>query len=203
MEPSNNVSPPAKKVDIEKTDLETEKTVQEENTPNNDRVCKHLDNQITEMEKRMETSLSASLSATITASVTAGLKGLIDSSLKSALETMKKMVNEAIEEHPTIKTHGEQLDSLETENILLKNEVSVIEGENKQIKQRLANIESRTLQQNLIFRGIPEDQWEKETTTRHKIYVELINLITTEDESPEAKLKMAKKLEIRSCRRLG
>ena len=115
---------------------------------------------------------------------------------------MKKSVDEAIEENPTVKMHGEQIDSLETENIILKNKVNKIEGENKQIKQRLTNIECRSLQQNLIFRGVPEDQWEKETTTRHKVYVELINLVSAE-ETPEAKLKMAKKLEIRSCRRLG
>ena len=196
MEPSNNISPPAKKAEIEKEGMTG-------NTPSSDRVCKHLDTQINEMEKHLETSLSASLSASITANVTAGLKDLIDSSLKTALETMKKSVDEAIEENPMIKMHGEQIDSLETENIILKNKVSIIEGENKQIKQRLANIECRSLQQNLIFRGISEEQWEKETTTRHKVYVELTNLISTEEDTPEVKMIMAKKLEIRSCRRLG
>ena len=163
---------------------------------------KHLDSQLNEMEKRLETSLTASLSASITANVMAGLKDLIDNSLKNALETMKKSVDEAIEENPTVKMHGEQIDSLETENIILKNKVNKIEGENKHIKQRLTNIECRSLQQNLIFRGISEEQWEKETTTRHKVYVELVNLVSAE-ETPEAKLKMAKQLEIRSCRRLG
>ena len=63
-------------------------------------------------------------------------------------------------------------------------------------------MECRSFQHNLIFRGVPEEQWEKENTTRHEVYVELINLISAED-TPEAKLKMAKKLEIRSCKRLG
>ena len=199
--------PPAKKADLEKVDSVDENEphnsmMQEKSTPTSDKVCKHLDSQLNEMEKCLETSLTASLSASITANVTAGLKDLIDNSLKNALETMKKSVDEAIEENPTVKMHGEQIDSLETENIILKNKVHKIEGENKQIKQRLTNIECRSLQQNLIFRGISEEQWEKETTTRHKVYVELINLISAE-ETPEAKLKMAKKLEIRSCKRLG
>ena len=207
MEPSNRTSPPAKKMDVEKEDLMNDskpqdRSAQVKGTPTSDKVCKHLDTQLNEMEKRLETSLTASLSASITANVTAGLKDLIDSSLKNALETMKKSVDEAIEENPTVKMHGEQIDSLETENIILKNKVNKIEGENKQIKQRLTNIECKSLQHNLLFRGVPEEQWEKETTTRHKVYVELINLISAED-TPEAKLKMAKKLEIRSCKRLG
>ena len=75
-------------------------------TPSSERVCKHLDTQLSDMEKRLETSLTASLSASITASVTAGLKGLIDSSLKEALEIMSSKVNEVIDDHPTIVHHG-------------------------------------------------------------------------------------------------
>ena len=182
-------------------------------TPTSDKVCKHLDSQLTDMEKRLKASLSASLSASIAASVTAGLKGLIDDSLKTALETMTKTVNETIDEHPTIKQHGEQLDSLETENLILKNKVSCIEGENSQMKHRLANIESRALQHNIILRGVPEEDWEKESTTRHKVYIELSYLIKSdetntkelnEDELKTLRLKaIKKKIEIRSCKRIG
>ena len=182
-------------------------------TPNSDKVCKHLDNQLTDMEKRLEASLSASLSASITASVTAGLKGLIDDSLKTALETMTNTVNETIDKHPTIKQHGEQLDSLETENIILRDKVSLIEGENSKMKHRLASIESRALQHNIIIRGITEEDWEKESTTKSKAYTELAHLIppeqTTnkelkEDEILALKLKaIKKKINIRSCKRIG
>ena len=199
MEPSSKTSPPAKKVDLEKSESQEaykahDSVTRDKSTPTSDKVCKHLDSQLNEMEKRLETSLTASLSASITANVTAGLKDLIDNSLKNALEEMKKSVDVAIEENPTVKMHGEQIDSLETENIILKNKVNKIEGENKQIKRMLTNIECRSLQHNLIFRGVPEEQWEKETMTRHKVYVELINLVSSEE---------AKKLEICSCRRLG
>ena len=84
-------------------------------------TMEHFDTQMSEMETR--------LTSNITASVTAGLRAIIDSSVKEALETIKNSVDEAIESHPTIKTHSEQLDSLETENILLKSKVSAMEGE--------------------------------------------------------------------------
>ena len=172
-------------------------------TPSSERVCKHLDNQLSDMEKRLETSLTASLSASITASVTAGLKDLIDSSLKEPMETMSSKVNEVIDDHPTIKQHGEQIDSLETENILLKSKVNKMEDESTSMKRRLVNMETRALANNLIIRGIPEDEREKESTTRNKIYVELIPLVTCEDSDLQLQLHEAKKLEIRSCKRLG
>ena len=107
----NNGSPPAKKENKEDPENKGK-----ESTPSSERVCKHLDTQLSDMEKRLETSLTASLSASITASVTAGLKDLIDSSLKEALETMSNKVNEVIDDHLTIIHHGEKIDSLETEN---------------------------------------------------------------------------------------
>ena len=200
------ISPPTKKID---TDENTPPMEKKENanptssTPTSDKVCKHLDSQLSDMEKRLETSLTANLSASITASVTAGLKGLIDSSLKEALETMSNRVNEIIDEHPTVVQHGEQLDSLETENLILKSKVSKMEGEATNLKKRLETIESRALENNLIIRGVEEDEWEKESTTRSKIYSELIPLITCESKNPKKQLLEAKKLEIRNCKRLG
>ena len=210
------ISPPAKKLDKDETtppvnkmdkdeattpSEQKEKKVKEKtSTPTSDKVCKHLDSQLSDMEKRLETSLTASLSASITASVTAGLKGLIDSSLKEALETMSSKVNEVIDEHPTIVQHGEQLDSLETKNLILKSKVMKMEGEASHLKKRLETIESRALENNLIIRGISEEEWEKELTTRNKIYSELIPLITCESNNPQKQLREAKKLEIRNCK---
>ena len=217
----NQYSPPAKKMDKSQdpptkkmdksqdpTDPDGEQSPQaqlkeNEKTPTSDKVCKHLDNQLNDMEKRLETSLTASLSASITASVTAGLKDLIDSSLKTALETMKNSVDEAIEQNPTVKLHGEQIDSLETENLILKKKVTAMEGEHTQMKRKITIMGNKALLHNIIIRGINEDKKEKETTTRHKLYLEFTNLVTADEETKEAKLKMAKQLEIRSCKRIG
>ena len=190
----NSNSPPAKKLDKDETTppKDQKNPSKEEITPSSDRVCKHLDTQLSDMEKRLETSLSASLSASITASVTAGLKGLIDSSLKEALETMSNKVNEVISEHPTIVQHGEQIDSLETENLILKTKVTKMEGETSNMKKRLETIESRALENNLIIRGLTEDEWEKESTMHNKIYAELIPLTTCDSENPHKQLLEAK-----------
>ena len=131
----NSDSPPTKRLDKDKESKD--ETVL---SPSSDKVCKHLDTQLSDMEKRLESSLSASLSASITASVTAGLKDLIDTSLKTALVTMSNKVNEVIEEHPVIVQHGEQLDSLETENLILKSKMSKMEDESSQMKKKIATM---------------------------------------------------------------
>ena len=64
-------------------------------------------------------------------------------------------------------------------------------------------MENRALANNLIIRGIPEDERERKSTTQSKIYAELIPLITCEEENLQLQLQEAKKLEIRSCKRLG
>ena len=56
MEPPTKTSPPAKKVDLEKVDSVDENkpqdsVMQEKSTPTSDKVCKHLDSQLNEMEK--------------------------------------------------------------------------------------------------------------------------------------------------------
>ena len=185
-----NGSPPSKRQD------------KDESTPSSEKVCKHLDTQLGDMEKRLEASLSATLSASITASVTAGLKDLIDTSLQKAMVTMSNRVNEVIEEHPVVVQHGEQIDSLKTENLILKSKMSKMEDESTHMKKKIASMESRALSNNLIIKGIPEEEWEKESTTRSKIYSELAKLIENE-ESDTQKLKKAKKLEMRNCKRLG
>ena len=48
---------------------------------------------------------------------------------------MSNKVNEVINEHPTVVHHGEQIDSLETENLILKTKVLKMEGETSNMKK--------------------------------------------------------------------
>ena len=137
-------------------------------------TMEHFDTQMSEMEIRLTNN--------ITASVTAGLRAIIDSSVKEALETIKNSVDDAIESNPTIKNHSEQLDSLETENILLKSKVIVMEGEQKKLQLKLNQIENKSLQQCIIIKGIKEEEWEKESVSKDKIYKELTYLVSPDRE---------------------
>ena len=173
-------TPPAKRQDPgEKSPKDKESPLNDNNGNKNPKekhekndlvTMEHFDTQMSEMEIR--------LSNNITASVTAGLRVIIDSSVKKALETIKNSVDDAIEMNPTIKNDSEQLDSLETENILLKLKVSVMEGEQKKLQLKLNQIENRSLQQCIIIKGIKEEEWEKESVSKDKIYKELTYLVS-------------------------
>ena len=127
MDSPNKESPPNKKHEAEAESTEDAKTEKALDT----KTYQHIDTKLNEMERRLESALSASLSESITKSVTAGLQTIIDTSLKAALDTMSKNVDKAIEQNPTVKQHGEQLDSLETENMILKTKVRTMEGKQK------------------------------------------------------------------------
>ena len=207
MDTTSPVETPAAKrqdprvLDITKNPNEKEKGNNTKHKKNDLVTMEHFDTQMSEMESRLTNN--------ITASVTAGLRAIIDSSVKEALETIKNSVDDAIQSNPTIKNHSEQIDSLETENILLKSKVSVMEGEQKKLRSKLNQIENKSLQQCIIIKGIKEEEWEKEATSKNKIYKELSYLVSPDreikDKTEELKyrLKLAKRLEIRSCKRLG
>ena len=197
MESPNKESPPNKKHEAEAEPTENATGEQALDT----KTYQHIDTKLDEMEKRLETALSASLSKSITESVTAGLQTIIDTSLKAALDTMSKNVDEAIEQNPTVKQHGEQLDSLETENMILKTKVRTMEVKQKDMDKKISEMERKSLQNNLIFKGIPETEWEKENVHRQKVFRELTKIST--GDTDQAKLKAAKKMNIRACKRLG
>ena len=202
----NSDTPPNKKhgISTEAGALEKNKSKKKNEEDLSTDTYQHIDNKLNSMEKHLEASLSASLSESITKSVTDSLKDIIDNSLKEALDTMSKNVNKAIEENPTVIQHGEQIDSLETENLLLKSKVQNMEGEQQQMKKKLSEIEKRSLQNNLIFRGIQEDEWEKEPTSRAKLYSELAILYSGHQEKNKPSKKMqTQRIEIQNCRRIG
>ena len=161
----------------------------------------HIDTKLNAMERRLETALTSSLSQSLTRNVTEGLRKIIDSSLKEALSTISKNIDKAIEENPTIKLQGEQIDSLETENMMLKTKVCAMEGNQKEITKKLSDMERKALQNNLIFKGIREEEWEKEASSKLKIYKELAKIMTGENDN--LKMKSAKKINIRACKRMG
>ena len=128
----------------EKEQTEPPKQLDSLNTSLEPNTYQHIDTKLTDMERRLEAALTAILSENLTRSVTAGLKGIIDTSLKEALVTMSKNVDKAIEENPTVKLHGEQIDSLETDNMMLRTKVHTMEGNQKQITKKITDMERKS-----------------------------------------------------------
>ena len=71
----------------------------------------------------------------------------------------------------------------------------------KEITKKLTEMERKSLQNNLIFKGIREEEWEKESSSKAKIYKELSKIMTGDTDS--LKMKSARKINIRVCKRMG
>ena len=71
----------------------------------------------------------------------------------------------------------------------------------EELKAKLISIENRTLENCLVFRGLPESEYEKESKTRKKIKEAFKNLISSN--SDEEAEQSVKHFEIRRCKRLG
>ena len=69
------------------------------------------------------------------------------------------------------------------------------------LKHRVSKLETKLLESNLIMHGVPEEAWEHESNRHEKIYNAIASTVNEAD--PWEKLKTARKIPIRSSRRLG
>ena len=79
--------------------------------------------------------------------------------------------------------------------------VTVLETEQGLLKSKLSAIERKTLECCLIFKGIPDSDWEKESVTMQKLYRELS--CTVDGETETEHLSGAKNMLIKRCKHLG
>ena len=88
------------------------------------------------------------------------------------------------------------MDSMKTQT-----SVNKINKEQDKLKVKLISIENCTLENCLVFRGLPEGEYEKESETRKKVKDTLKNLISSN--SAEEAEQTIKNIEIQRCKHLG
>ena len=146
-----------------------------------------------EMEGRLENNLTMNL--------TQNLRSIIDESVNKAIEKVTASVNKIIEANPVIQTHSNAIAELQKDSMKTQTSVNKINKDQEELKAKLISIENRTLENCLVFRGLPESEYEKESETRKKIKETLKNLISSN--SNEEAEQTVKNFEIRRCKRLG
>ena len=117
--------------------------------------------------------------------------------LKPIQETLARMtrVKEKVERHES------KIKRLETDNWKLKAEVKTLKQELKDVNKRIIDLENKSLDKNLIFHGIPEDQGIEREDIVSKIYQEISPTINRETDNE--RLQVASEIEIVKVRRLG
>ena len=94
-----------------------------------------------------------------------------------------------------------RIKELTEENVNLHSEISKVKTELNEFKERLTSLENKSLECNLIFRGMEEPANKTIDSLREKIYWLLAD--TVDNPVASERLAAAKSLGIYQCRRLG
>ena len=101
-----------------------------------------------EMERSLENNLTMNL--------TQNLRSIID-------ESVNKAVNKIIEANPVIQTHSTAISKLQKDSVKTQTSVTKLNKDQEGLKAKLISIENHTLENCLVFRGLPENEYEKES----------------------------------------
>ena len=156
------------------------------------------------MEKRITTSLKCDKESELNnmeERLTKNLKDTIDKSMKEAIQTLTSNSETLVSNNPIVQSTSKEIKTLKLENARLTRQVQVLTSEQSKLQQKITSMEHRSLENAVVFRGIPEDMNETDYSMREKIYQEIS--FTLEGESPTMKIAMAKNMVIRRCRRVG
>ena len=162
-------------------------------------ICSMTD--MKQMEERLHTSLTNSLMTSLTSSLREELKGIVSDSIKGAVDTLNRTASRFDDCSGALQKHDEEIKGLKEENDKLLQKVTVLETEQGLLKSKLSAIERKTLECCLIFKGIPDTDWEKESLTLQKLYKELSRIVDGETEAE--RLSGAKNMLVKRCKRLG
>ena len=192
--PKEKISPPYKKINPNE-DLKGPISMSEEE-------YKKMENNLhTKLTASLTTSLTESLSSSLKDSLKDDMKNMIDSSLAGAIESMNNASARMTESSNLMNRHGLVITELQEENKKLNRRLFNLETTNKKLTSKITAIENRSLETNLIIKGIEDEKWEKEGSSVAKVYQEIA--ATIEADNQEERMTAIKKMGIRRCRRLG
>ena len=129
------------------------------------------------------------------------MKSVVDSSISEALKHIGVTVSTLIAADPIVKIHTTNLAKLESENKKLNRTVQILAAEQSKLKEKIDQIKKRGLDHCIIIRGIQEQYKETDAMLRERVFAEIS--FTVLGTNYEEKVELAKKMSIRSCRRLG
>ena len=112
------------------------------------------------MEKRIMTSLKCDKESELKnmeERLTKNLKDTIDKSMKEAIQTLTSNSEALVSNNPTVQTTSKEVSTLKLENARLKRQVQILTSEQSKLQQKIIIMEQRSLENAVVFRGIPED----------------------------------------------
>ena len=157
--------------------------------------------EIDNMEKRLHDSLTKSLTASLTTSLTASLQTTNDVKLQDAIDSMNNAVNKMMQCSSSMNQHAMNIDRVQAQVTHMQEEYEKTRVSHDAVKSKVMFLEKKSLESNLVIRGISEEKFEKESVTLEKIYLVLVQTIAA-DNDIERNLAV-RRIGIKRCRRIG
>ena len=154
-------------------------------TTNNNPDGVELIPELKELEKRLNTSMLIN----------------INKCIAEALQPIKDSIDKIVNSSTQIDCHDNEIKCLNIENSALKTQVSELPNDMDSIKLKLNQLENKSLECNLIFRGVEESLNETEYSMKDKIHRIISETFNYHDE--QSRLSAARCCIIRKCKRLG
>ena len=127
---------------------------------------------------------------------------------KSLSKLMKKELRSIKKDLGSLKNSQDKQDrsiqdliNTKEENVRLKRECERVLEENNKLRSQLVKIENMLLDNNVILHGIREDPWELESNRLEKVTNAISR--TIDDDDPDVQLATARKMRIKSAKRVG
>ena len=125
----------------------------------------------------------------------------INKCIAEALQPIKDSIEKIVNSSTQIDSHDNEIKRLNVENSVLKTQVSELRNDMESMKSKLNQLENKSLEFNLIFRGVEESLNETEDVLKDKIHRIVLNTYNYQDE--QSRLSAARCCIIRRCKWLG
>ena len=125
----------------------------------------------------------------------------INKCIAETLQPIKDSIEKIVNSSAQIDSHDNEIKCLNIENSALKTQVSELRNDMESIKTKLNQLENKSLEFNLIFKGVEESLNETEDVLKDKIHRIISDTYNYHDE--QSRLSAARCCIIRSCKRLG
>ena len=125
----------------------------------------------------------------------------IANGIKTALKPIQESIDNIQKSSDLILQQETRIKKLTAENEQLLSEVNQVKCKLKEFKERLSSLENKSLEYNLIFRGIEEPLNKSPDGLKELLYWIIAD--TIDNPNPAQRLSAAKECSIRYCRRLG
>ena len=144
-----------------------------------------LSPELKELEKRLNTSMLIN----------------INKCIAEALQPIKDSIDKIVNSSEKIDHQDTEIKCLSAENATLKSQITELQNDVSSIKSKLHQLENKSLENNLIFRGIGECLNETEDALKDSIHRCITDTFNLQDE--HNRLSAARSCVIRKCKRLG